>query len=226
MKQITKFVIFSIFASLIIFQFNNVNAKETVFTATEIIDINETTQITVSMAAPLTWEINTGINISVSIKLSQIAQNDSLFITYIKTEYNIPGKQFPENQQISIIEDNLTYIGEEFNINQTRYAPENTDEFNITLSILAQTVNMTNTEEFSMDFPGKGEDNIIIKKNLVIPVINLPGFPNIETFSRWIIIFIVIQLIIMSPAILVLYFKISKQKTRSQRKKKRRGENE
>ncbi|RLG12211.1 hypothetical protein DRN69_06995, partial [Candidatus Pacearchaeota archaeon] len=143
-------------------------------------------------------------------------------------EYNIPGKQFPENQQISIIEDNLTYIGEEFNINQTRYAPENTDEFNITLSILAQTVNMTNTEEFSMDFPGKDEDNIIIKKNLVIPVINLPGFPNIETFSRWIIIFIVIQLIIMSPAILVLYFKISKQKTRSrsQRKKKRRGENE
>ena len=227
MRQVTKFIIFSIVVSLLLIQSNNVNAKETVFTATEIIDINETTQITVSMAAPLTWEINTGINISISIKLSQIAQNDSLFITYIKTEYNIPGKQFPENQQISIIENNLTYIGEEIDINQTRYAPENTDEFNITLSILAQTVNMTSTEEFSMDFPGKGEDNIIVKKNLVIPVINLPGFPNIETFSRWIVIFIIIQLIIMSPAILVLYFKIRRQRTRSQLlKEKRRGENE
>ncbi|MHA1115442.1 MAG: hypothetical protein ACTSRR_08090 [Candidatus Heimdallarchaeaceae archaeon] len=227
MKQVTKIIIFSMVVSLLLIQINNVNAKETVFTATEIIDINETTQITVSMAAPLTWEINTGINISVNIKLSKIAQNDSLFITYIKTEYNIPGKQFPEDQQITIIENNLTNIGEEININQTRYAPENTDEFNITLSILAQTVNMTSTEEFSMDFPGKGEDNILVKKNLVLPIINLPGFPNIETFSRWIVIFVVIQLVIMSPALFVLYFKIKKQRTRGQvSKKKRSGEDE
>ncbi|MHA1351912.1 MAG: hypothetical protein ACTSPP_03880, partial [Candidatus Heimdallarchaeaceae archaeon] len=70
MKQVTKIIIFSMVVSLLLIQINNVNAKETVFTATEIIDINETTQITVSMAAPLTWEINTGINISVNIKLS------------------------------------------------------------------------------------------------------------------------------------------------------------
>ncbi|UJG42093.1 MAG: hypothetical protein K9W45_06435 [Candidatus Heimdallarchaeum aukensis] len=227
MKQVTKIIIFSMVVSLLLIQINNVNAKETVFTATQIIDINETTQITVSMAAPLTWEINTGINISVNIKLSKIAQNDSLFITYIKTEYNIPGKQFPEDQQITIIENNLTNIGEQISINQTRYAPENTDEFNITLSILAQTVNMTSTEEFSMDFPGKGEDNILVKKNLVLPIINLPGFPNIETFSRWIVIFVVIQLVIMSPALFVLYFKIKKQRTRGQvSKKKRSGEDE
>ncbi|MHA1302740.1 MAG: hypothetical protein ACTSQE_01610 [Candidatus Heimdallarchaeaceae archaeon] len=196
-----------------------IGAQESVFTTTEIISIDNNTKITVSAAAPLTWTLNEPTNFTVTIRLSTIAENDSLYITYIATAYNIPGEPFPEDQKTTIVQENLTEIDQEIEKIQTRYAPENTDEFNITLSILAKTTNMTEAQEFKMDFPGKGESNITIKKNVVLPIINLPGFPNTETFVRWILIFIIVLIIVLMPALFVSYFKIQEWT-----KMKKRGE--
>ncbi len=197
------------------------------FKAVEIIAVNNSTNISVSVISPLTWKSNEATNITIEIKLSAIAENDNLTLTYVATSYNIPGKPFPISQKTTVINENLSQVGQEVNKTQTRYAPENTDEFNITVTILAKTENMTDSRELYMDFPGKGESNIRIIRNVALPIINLPGFPNAETFVRWIVIFVVVLLILISPSLFVLYFKIKEKSiTRGQNLKERGKKNE
>ena len=89
----------------------------------------------------------------------------------------------------------------------TLYAPDDVDKyFNISIVILAHSTNVTENQVFESEFPGD-EPYIEVKKDIVLPVINLPGFPDAATFGRWIFIFGVSFVLIVFPSILVLSFK-------------------
>ncbi|MBY9001593.1 MAG: hypothetical protein KGD64_11790 [Candidatus Heimdallarchaeota archaeon] len=221
-KKYTFILIFILTNMIASSHLNNVSlGQESVYTSPKItLEINEETNFTVYSTAPLTWELNDYQNFTIYVNSTGIPLGDNITLVSISIYYNIPNDPHRQQARILTPQVNLTGVNQQYESISALRPPSDADEFNITIEIVAQSTSVPDNQLFETQFPGD-ETYIDIQKDLVLPVINLPGFPNIETFTRWIFIFCVAFVIISLPAIFVASFKIQEAvKTGKMGKKK------
>jgi len=134
----------------------------------------------------------------------------NLTIVTISIVYNKPGDPHREYPKILTPNKNMTEE-KELLVQETQLsAPSDVDKFNISLEIIVWSTTSPDNQKFISEFPGDIE-YIEIKKDIVLPIINLPGFPDADTFLRWIFIFGVAFILISMPSIFVASFKIKER---------------
>jgi len=224
MKTKSKIFYFMLISLLIasIFPVYQSVGQEGVYTSpTYSFEIDENTNFTVVSQAPLTWQQNQYENITVIIKTTGLEVGENLSLTLVSFLFNYPGDPVPHSSGSKIINQNLTQIDQTYEFNKT-FLPPDEERFNITIKIIANSTGVPVAQEFFAQFPGD-EPYIEVKKSKALPVINLPGFPDPQTFVRWIFIFLVIIGIISLPSIFVAYTKIQEKvkgrKTKGEDKK-------
>jgi hypothetical protein len=148
-----------------------------------------------------------------------LPSGENITINIITVYFDSPDYTSRKQKHAFTPRTNLTETDRHLEQRTTLYAPDDVEEkFNITIVILAQSTNVTEDQVFEAYFPGD-EPHIEVTKDLVLPIINLPGFPDIATFGRWIFIFAIAFILVSFPSVLVVSFKI---KEISQRRKKQR----
>lgn len=222
--RIKSKILYLIFVSLLIGCFYPIYesvGQESVYTSpTYSFEMDENTNFTVVSQAPLTWQQYQYENITVTIRVSGLPVGENLSLTLVSFLYNYPDDPVPHSYGSEIINQNLTNIDETYKFNKTLLPPDQ-DRFNITIKIIANSTGVPYAQEFFAEFPGD-EPYIEVKKSRALPVINLPGFPDPQTFVRWIFIFLVIVGIISLPSIFVASMKIKERL----RKRTKKGEDE
>ena len=171
--------------------------------------INQNTTITVVSEAPLSWNENERVNLTVTLNATAVPIGENITIVLITVMYNYPDDPDPHPYTSKSPDDpdkNLTEVGHTYEYPFDLQAPSDEDikKFNITIRVLVKSTSEDYNQEFEAFFPGDAENPYIdIKTDVVLPIINLPGFPDIQTFGRWIFIFGVILIIIALPSIFV-----------------------
>ncbi|MHA1622769.1 MAG: hypothetical protein ACTSVO_11570 [Candidatus Heimdallarchaeaceae archaeon] len=235
MKKFSKFIIIVLLVNIsVLFFTSSVSiSQESVYTSPkDTLEISGDTNFTVYSTAPLTWELNGQENYTMYFNSTGVPIGENITLVSVAIYYNIPDDPHRQQARIFTPQVNLTGVNQQYEILSTLRPPSDTDEFNITIEIIATSTSEPDNQLFETQFPGD-ELYIEIRKDLVLPVINLPGFPDIETFSRWIFIFAVAFVIISLPAIFTASFKIQelvktrkkdgKKKKTKTRKRKRKG---
>ncbi len=225
MKKVSKIIVFILLINILTLDFTSYVSisQESVYTSPkETLEINGDTNFTVYSTAPLTWESNSQTNYTVYFNSTGVPLGENITLVSVAIYYNIPDNPHRQQARILTPQVNLTGVNQQYEILSSLRPPSDADEFNITIEIVARSTSEPENKLFETQFPGDGI-YIDIKTDLVLPVINLPGFPNIETFARWIFIFAVAFVIISLPAIFVVSFKIQDfVKTRKKSGKKER----
>ncbi len=235
MKKVSKIIIIILLVNIPVLAFTSYVSisQESVYTSPkETLEINGDTNFTVYSTAPLTWELNGHENYTIYFNSTGVPSGENITLVSVSIYYNIPDDPHRQQARILTPQVNLTGVNQQYEILSSLKPPSDADEFNITIEIIAKSTSKPENLLFEAQFPGD-EIYIDIKKDLVLPVINLPGFPDIETFARWIFIFAVAFVIISLPAIFVASFKIQelvktrkkggkKERTKT-RKRKRKG---
>jgi len=236
MKKVSKIIIIILLVNIPVLAFTSYvsMSQESVYTSPKkTLEINGDTNFTVYSTAPLTWELNGHENFTIYFNSTGVPSGENITLVSVSIYYNIPDNPHRQQARILTPQVNLTGVNQQYEILSSLSPPSDADEFNITIEIIAKSTSEPENQLFEAQFPGDGI-YIDIKKDLVLPVINLPGFPDIETFARWIFIFAVAFIIISLPSIFVASFKIQelvktrkkggqKEKTKT-RKRKRKGE--
>ena len=226
MKKVSKIIIIILLVNLPVLAFTSyvsISQEESVYTSPkETLEINGNTTFTVYSTAPLTWELNGQTNYTIYFNSTEVPAGENITLVSVSIYYNVPDDPHRQQARILTPQVNLTGVNQQYEILSTLRPPSDADEFNITIEIIARSTSKPENQLFEAEFPGDGI-YIDIKKDLVLPVINLPGFPDIETFLRWIFIFAVAFVIISLPAIFVASFKIQELvKARKKGEKKER----
>ncbi len=225
MKKISKTIIIILLVNIPILAFTSYDSisQESVYTSPkETLEINGNTTFTVYSTAPLTWESSSHENYTIYFNSTGVPSGENITLVSVSIYYNIPDDPHRQQARILTPQVNLTGVNQQYEILSSLRTPSDADEFNITIEIIARSTSEPENQLFEAQFPGDGI-YIEIKEDLVLPVINLPGFPDIETFLRWIFIFGVAFVIISLPAIFVASFKIQELvKTRKKSGKKER----
>ncbi|MHA2357399.1 MAG: hypothetical protein ACXABK_01345 [Candidatus Heimdallarchaeaceae archaeon] len=192
--------------------------QESVYTSPKTtLSLDSNTNFTIQSAAPLTWNLNQFVNFTIYLNVTGLPFGENLTISSIAIYFNIPDD--PHRKFITSIapRNNFTELNQQQIFNTSLTAPTDTDEFNITMNFVAFSTSLPENQAFEVQFPGDIE-YISVKQDVVLPIINLPGFPNVETFWRWFFIFIVSLILIGMPGILAASFKL--QEVVMDRKKK------
>lgn len=177
------------------------------YSPTSTFVLNSETNFTVYSTAPLTWTLNSAVNFTVYLNASGLPSGENITVEIITVYFDSPDYADRRQKHAFTPMANLTETDRELVQRTTLFAPDDVDKyFNISIVILAHSTNVTDNQVFEADFPGD-EPYIEVKKDIVLPVINLPGFPDIATFGRWIFIFGISFVLIAFPSILVLSFK-------------------
>ncbi len=225
MKKISKVIIIILLVNIPVLAFTNYVSigQESVYTSPkETLSINGDTNFTVYSTAPLTWELNSRENFTIYFNSTEVPIGENITLVSIAIYYNIPDNPHRQQERLYAPQVNLTGVNQQHEILSSLSPPSDTDEFNITIEIVASSTSEPENKLFEAQFPGDGI-YIDIHSNLVLPVINLPGFPDIQTFARWIFIFAVAFVIISLPAIFTVSFKIQELvKARKKDGKKKR----
>ena len=233
MKKISKIIIIILLVNIPILAFTShvSMSQDSVYTSPkETMEINGDTNFTVYSTASLTWELNSQENYTIYFNSTGVPVGENITLVTVAIYYNIPKKERVIATPILTPQINFTGVNQQYEILSVLRPPSDADEFNITIEIVACSTSEPENQQFNAQFPGDRE-YIDITKNLVLPA--LPGFPDIETFARWIFIFSVAFVIISLPAIFVASFKIQelvkarkksgKKKKTKTRKRKRKG---
>ncbi len=185
------------------------HAQEGVYySPTSIFSLNEETNFTVYSTAPLTWKLNNGVNFTVHVNATGLPIGENITIDVMTVYFDSPDYTSRRQKHAFTPMINLTETSRLLEERTILYAPDDVEKnFNMTVVILARSTNITENQVFEAYFPGD-EPYIEVKKDVVLPIINLPGFPDITTFGRWIFIFAVSFVLIAFPSILVASFKI------------------
>jgi len=170
--------------------------------------------------APLEWEGTGQTNISVFINATVIPAQANLTIISVSFYYQKINKPNREFADITVVNTTLTNQNRTLDVIKPLYPPSDVDKFNITIDITAKTDTVSD-QDFYMEFPGD-YPYINVKREKVIPIINLPGFPNSESFIRWIIIFGFSTILLALPSIFVGSKKIGEW---IEKRKKSKGRN-
>jgi hypothetical protein len=226
MKKVSKIIMIILLVNIPVLGFTgyvSLSQDESVYTSPrETLEINEDTNFTVYSTAPLTWESSSQENYTIYFNSTGVPVGENITLVSVSIYYNIPDDPHRQQARILTPQVNLTGVNQQYEILNSLRPPSDADEFNITIEIIARSTSDPENQLFEAQFPGDGI-YIDIKEDLVLPVINLPGFPDIETFLRWIFIFGVAFVIISLPAIFVASFKIQELvKTRKKSGKKER----
>ena len=234
MKKISKVIVLIILVNILSLAFTSSISisQESVFTSPkETIEINGDTNFTVYSTASLTWKANNYENYTIYFNSTGVPLGENITLVSVSIYYKIPDDPHKQQARILTPQVNLTGINQQYEILSTLRPPSDAEEFNITLEIIAGSTSEPDSL-YEAQFPGSGI-YIDIQEDVVLPVIGLPGFPDIGTFLRWIFIFGVAFVIIALPSIFVASFKIQELvKTRKKggkikgvktRKQKRKG---
>ncbi len=235
MKKVSKIIVIILLVNILALAFTSYISisQESVYTSPkDTMEINGDTNFTVYSTAPLTWESNGQENYTIYFNSTGVPVGENITLVSVSIYYNVPDNPHRELARVVTPQVNLTGINQQYEILSTLRPPSDADEFNITIEIIARSTSEPENQLFDAQFPGDGI-YIDIQSDLVLPIINLPGFPDIETFARWIFIFAVAFVIISLPSIFVAVFKIQeyvktrekggkKEKTKT-RKRKRKG---
>lgn len=200
-KAILNFIVISIVA-LAIIPIYPLDSQESVYTSpTYRFIIDEYTNFTVVSRAPLSWKENTDVNFNITFGAANIESGYNITVTYVDITYiypdNVTEARYLHAYDFMLDENNTIY-----NINTTLVAPNNYNLFNISIEIIAHSSSNSSDTLFRAYFPGD-KSYIQVERAGVNPIINLPGFPDPQTFIRWIIIFVVIFLIMVTPAMFI-----------------------
>lgn len=186
----------------------DITAQDSVYTSpksTLVLDSN--TNFTVQSAAALTWNLNQRENLSIEVEATGLPSGENISIVTISIYYNIPDDPHKKYQVSIVPKNNFTELHQVQTFNTSLFAPDETTEFNITIEIVAFSTSIPENQFFETEFPGDVE-YIEVKEDRVLPIINLPGFPDAQTFSRWIFIFAIAFILIAMPTFFAASFKI------------------
>ncbi|MHA1199838.1 MAG: hypothetical protein ACTSQF_10970 [Candidatus Heimdallarchaeaceae archaeon] len=200
-KPILNLILITVLV-LTILPINQLKGQESVYTSpTYRFEIDENTNFTVVSRAPLRWEENVGVNFSITLGAANIQTGYNISITYVDITYVYPDNEtearYLHGEDFVLNETNLMY-----QINTTLIAPADYNLFNISIEIIAKSSSHLSDSLFIAHFPGD-KSYIQVERGDVNPVINLPGFPDPQTFVRWIIIFMFIFLVMITPALFI-----------------------
>ncbi len=202
-----------VFFSILLCSFYSLktNGQESVYTSpTTLFEVDSNTNFTVYSTAPLTWRLNSPVNFTAYINATGLPAGMNLTVVSISIVYNKPDDPHGEYPKILTPNKNMTVEKELLEQKTLLYAPSDADQFNISLEIVVRSTTSPDNQLFKSEFPGDVE-YIEVKKDIVLPIINLPGFPDANTFLRWIFIFGVAFVLISMPSIFVLSFKIKER---------------
>lgn len=163
----------------------------------------------VNMTAPLKWKDTLAVNITFDIVSDTLNGNETITIITLSIYYSSP--ELPTRKFLEILtpDRNLTETQDSLSLNATVYAPVDISQFNMTVEIIAKSSTVTENQVYTIDFPGIEDMYIEVEKSAALPIINLPGFPNTETFGRWIVIFLLSFVGMGLPAIFVGTVKVT-----------------
>lgn len=179
--------------------------------------IGEDTNFTAYAVAPLSWELNKPVNLTLYINVTVLPEGSNMSIVSLSYWYNLPNSPYPDYQPASTPNVMVTEVNQQVVVRKTLLAPSDVEEFNITIRIIANSSSSPDNQEFEMEFPGD-LSYIEVEDTSANPIINLPGFPESRTFWRWILIFFVAMIIMTLPASCVAFMKIQ-QNLKSRKKK-------
>jgi hypothetical protein len=190
------------FFSLLIIPTNPLKGQESIYTSpTYRFELDGETNFTVVSRAPLSWEENVEKNFSITFGATNINVSHNISITYVDITYVYPDNE-TEARYLHAEDFVLNITNQVYNINTTLIAPNDYNLFNISIEIIAHSSTNSSDTLFIAYFPGD-RSYIQVEREGVNPIINLPGFPDPLTFSRWIVIYIIILLVMITPALFV-----------------------
>lgn len=163
-------------------------------------NLDENSNFTVVSRAPLSWKENIATNFNITFEATGIPVSGNITIKYVDITYVYPDN----NTEIVFTQTADFELNETFNlyyINTTLIAPFKYNLFNISIEIVANSSTQPD-HLYIAYFPGD-KSYIQVERGAVAPIINLPGFPNVQTFVRWIIIFFIIFIIMITPALFI-----------------------
>ncbi len=175
------------------------------------------TNFTVQAVAPLSWELNKQVNLTLYINVTVLPEGLNMSIISLSYSYNLPYSPYRSYQTFKTPNVMMTETNQQFVDIASLYAPDDVEEFNITIEIIANSSSSPENQEFEIEFPGD-YPSIEVDDKSANPIINLPGFPESRTFWRWIPIFFVTMIIMTLPASYVVFMKIQ-QNLKSRKKK-------
>ncbi len=181
---------------------NQSNGQSSVYTSpTYRFEFDPNTNFTVVSRAPLSWKENTNVNFNITFGANNIESGYNITITYVDITYVYPDNQ-TEARYLHDGDFVLNETNKFYNINTTLIAPTDYNLFNISIEIIAHSSSYTEDTLFKAYFPGD-KSYIQVERVGVNPVIKLPGFPDPQTFIRWIIIFLVVFVVMITPALFI-----------------------
>ncbi|MCE7741532.1 MAG: hypothetical protein GOP50_03650 [Candidatus Heimdallarchaeota archaeon] len=202
LKKLTLNLILITILALTILPINQVKGQESVYTSpTYRFEIDENSNFTVVSRAPLSWEENVGVNFSITFGAANIQSGYNISITYVDITYVYPDNE-TEARYLHAEDFVLNETIQAYNINTTLIAPADYNLFNISIEIIAKSSSHPLDSLFIAQFPGD-KSYIQVERGDANPIINLPGFPDPQTFVRWIIIFVFIFLVMITPALFI-----------------------
>ncbi|MHA1851998.1 MAG: hypothetical protein ACTSUF_00645 [Candidatus Heimdallarchaeaceae archaeon] len=201
------------FFLILLFIFQNITlstAESSIYTVNDVFQIGNDS-FAVNMSAPLKWVDTQSVNITFDVNGVSVSQNETITIITLALYYNSP--KLPSRKFLEILtpNKNLTESQPSLSLNATVYAPVDVSEFNISVEIIAKSLTITENQLYELEFPGIEDMYIQVEKSAALPIINLPGFPNSETFGRWIFVFLVGLTGISLPAIFVGFVKLKEK---------------
>ncbi len=200
-KPILYFIFITILVSTVV-TINPLRGQDSVYTSpTYRFEIDEFTNFTVVSKSPLSWEENTDVNFNITFGANNIQPGYNITITYVDITYVYPDNE-TEARYLHADDFMLNETNQEYFINTTLVAPADYNLFNISIEILAHSSSYPSDTLFIAQFPGD-KSYIQVEREGANPIINLPGFPDPLTFARWIIIFLVIFLVMITPALFI-----------------------
>lgn len=228
MKKKKKALMVFIFTYILVITYTNDVSigQESVYTSPKTtFEIGTNVTFSVYSTAPLIWNANQYENFTMYYNATGLPTGENITLVTISIYYNIPNDPHKKQARVLAPQFNLTEENQQYEVLTSFPPPSEADEFNLTIEIVASSTSFPENQLFEAEFPGD-ETYIEVKESLVLPIINLPGFPNIETFVRWIFIFLVALIIIALPAIFVASFKLKETiQSRSKKPKKEKRRN-
>ena len=168
------------------------------YTTSDVIQISQNALLQVNTTAPLQWSFGSTYAISVSMVA---ALSDSAGIVNITlVEFKILNKDSEtETTYLEVVNQAINGTLQ-LNVSKAIDTPD-LDVFTVEINILASSnVSQVSTPEtnYSVTFPDNDLQITVVRDNLAA-ILQLPGFPETETFKRWLIVYALIMLLFLLP---------------------------
>jgi len=204
-KRLYLNLLIVMFISILVVPTSPLDSQISIYTSpTYRFELDELTNFTAVSRAPLSWEEDVDVDFNLTLEASGLNSSNYIFIDLIQFVYinseNVSEYGRDYNEDFLLNETHPI-----FSFNKTLDTPTDYNLFNISILIYTSRIidpHEDNITIFTAYFPGSFP-HIQVEREDVNPIIALPGFPDSLTFSRWIIIYVVILLVMITPALFV-----------------------